>query len=85
MTRDQKWNKLAAELLQGRTIKAVSYMSPTEAESAGFEQRPVAIELDNGLLFFPQMDDEGNDAGALVCFDPTTEKETILPTLSRRS
>lgn len=82
MTNDERWNKIATELLQGRTITAVSYMSETEAESAGFYKRPVAIELDNGLVLFPQMDDEGNDGGALVCFNADTKKETLLPTLN---
>lgn len=81
MKNDERWNKIAAELLQGRTIKAVGYMSPEEAESAGFMKRPVAIELDNGVVLFPQMDDEGNDAGALVCYNTTTQKEQLLPTL----
>lgn len=81
MKNDERWNKIAAELLQGRTIKAVGYMSAEEAESAGFESRPVAIELDNGVVLFPQMDDEGNDAGALVCYNTATQKETLLPVL----
>jgi hypothetical protein len=78
---DARWNKTAADLLVGRTITAVSYMDAEEAESSGFMSRPVAIQLDNGLVVFPQSDDEGNDAGALVCFDANTHSETLLPTL----
>jgi hypothetical protein len=74
------WDRLAQTLLVGRTIKAVSYMSPKESKSAGFMRRPVAIELDNGTIVFPQADDEGNDGGALVCVH-SDGSETVLPVL----
>jgi hypothetical protein len=78
---DARWNKTAADLLVGRTITAVSYMDADEADNSGFVSRPVAIQLDNGLVIFPQSDDEGNDGGALVCFDAKAMSETLLPTL----
>lgn len=77
--RDQYWNEVAQKALVGRTIKAVSYMSEKEAEQLGWSSRPVCFELDNGMLVFPQSDDEGNDGGALIVAD--NKSDLILPVL----
>lgn len=77
-TTEDRWNKAARELLQGRTIVKVGYMSEEEAEAMGWSARPIVIELDNGLLLYPSMDDEGNDGGALFTSD---EKTPGLPVL----
>ena len=53
------------EMLIGRTIKNVRYMTKAEAEKLGWEQVPVVLELDDGNIIFPSRDDEGNDGGAL--------------------
>lgn len=72
------WNKTAQELLVGRTIRAVSYMTDEELDSTGWDQRAVMIEFDNGLCIFPSRDDEGNGPGALFTSD---EKTPILPVI----
>lgn len=59
-----KWSKRFYPLV-GRTITSVQYMSLTEMESIGWNRSPLVIELDDGTLMFPSMDDEGNGAGAL--------------------
>ena len=73
------WNKEAKDLLVGRTIKKAVYMDAENAETLGFNQRPVVLVLDNGLMIYPSMDDEGNDAGALFT---TSEKTSCLPVIS---
>ncbi len=62
---EDKWTNEAAELLLGRQIESVRYMTEEEQEMMGWYSRSIIIQLDNGLLIFPSRDDEGNDAGAL--------------------
>ncbi len=59
------WEKYAKGRLVGRTIKSVRWFSVPEAESMGWYNRPIVIELDDGSQIFPSQDDEGNDGGAL--------------------
>ena len=54
-----RWSREAARELQGRTIKAASYVEDEEFGSL------LAIELDNGTVAFVMQDDEGNGPGAL--------------------
>ncbi len=75
-----RWNALATELLKGRTITDVFYMNATEAEELGWDSRALVIQFDDGSQLIPQMDDEGNDAGALIWANPT--RSQILPVLS---
>lgn len=75
---DDAWNKVAAKLLVGRKVKAVSYLTKKEAEEMGWSKRPLVIEFDNGLQIFPMQDDEGNDGGALATSD---KKDSTLPVL----
>ena len=59
------WNKEANDLLLGKKIVKVEYMTKEEAEEIGWTFRPVCIGLDDGSWLYPSMDDEGNEAGAL--------------------
>ena len=83
---DNRWNKEAARHLLGRTIKGVRYMTAAEAEQMGWDNRPVVLELDNGALFWPSRDDEGNDGGALFGTPgPGSDgKDITLPVLRGR-
>jgi len=78
MANDKLWNKVAADMLVGRTVKAAFYMLGEEAGNCGFNSRPLVIIFDNGLCIYPMSDDEGNDAGALATTD---SKTAILPVL----
>ena len=50
-------------------------MSEIEAdEGFGWHKRPIILILDDGTEIIPQMDDEGNDGGALLWINP---KETV--------
>ena len=61
----ERWTQEAAAKLQGRTIKAVRYMTEEEQEACGWYSRAVVLVLDDGHAIWPSRDDEGNDAGAL--------------------
>lgn len=76
--RTRYWTKVAADLLVGRTIVKVRYLTDEERDLIGFSSRAVVLQLDNGLLVYPSQDDEGNDAGALFTTD---EKHGTLPVL----
>ena len=44
--------------------------------------RPICLQLDDGSWIYPQMDDEGNDGGALYYHDAKDqEKNTVLPVI----
>ena len=58
------WLKRVNEVLKGRTIVSVRYLSDKEMELMGWYNRPLAFQLDNGTLCIPSADDEGNDGGA---------------------
>jgi hypothetical protein len=75
---EKNWTDKAKNLLLGRKIVAVRYMTQKEADSLGWHSRGVVIQLDNGLLIYPSRDDEGNDSGALFTSD---ENEPTLPVL----
>lgn len=51
--------------LSGLTIIRVRYMTPIEAENLGWYKSSIVFEMSDGSLLFPQMDDEGNDGGAM--------------------
>jgi hypothetical protein len=72
--------KQAQFVLEGRKIKSVSYMSDKEQENAGFYHKALVIELDDGTIFWPSSDDEGNDAGA-IHYQKAGDEETILPVI----
>jgi hypothetical protein len=51
-------------------------MTTRETEQLGYiGASPVIIKLDDGTLLIPQMDDEGNDGGAVLVLPGDTSKE----------
>ena len=60
-----KWEQKAQELLMGKRIIGVKYMSTDEANESMWGNRPICILLNDGTWIIPQSDDEGNDGGAL--------------------
>ena len=74
----EKWGKLASDLLVGRKIVKVRYMTDEEQEDHMWFRKSVVIHLDNGVIIYPSADDEGNDAGAIF----TTQGElSVLPVI----
>jgi hypothetical protein len=61
----QAWTKKASDVLLGRKIVAVQYLSNEERDEIGWYGCPIIMKLDDGTLIYPASDDEGNDAGAL--------------------
>ena len=84
MTRDE-WNKEAANLLLGRKIVRVKYMSSEAAEEDyHWDDCPIMIGLDDGSWVVPQSDDEGNNAGAIGVATDGDEHYYILPVLDKK-
>ena len=53
------------KVLQGKTIKSIRWMSDKEMEQAMWHKRPVVLYFTDGTFMIPQMDDEGNNGGAI--------------------
>lgn len=80
---DERWTKIAHDMLIGKTITHVRYLSAEEARDLGWDNKSVVIHLrdKNGkeILIYPSRDDEGNDAGALFTTDATEQTLPVLP------
>lgn len=74
-----KWQNQAHKKLVSKTIMRVRYMDDEEMEAMGWYKRPIVIELSDNSLLIPQMDDEGNDGGAMFLYKKG--EEHIIPTL----
>jgi hypothetical protein len=51
--------------LVAKRITSVRYMTQEEADALMWSKRPLIITLNDGSMIVPQMDDEGNNGGAL--------------------
>jgi len=77
--REKYWNEQATKSLVGYKIIKAEYIPVGEAKEMQWYNRPVSFLVEKGdkqLWIFPQMDDEGNDGGALAIGND------LLPTLS---
>jgi len=74
-----KWQNHAHKKLVSKTIMRVRYMDDEEMEVMGWYKRPIVIELSDNSLLIPQMDDEGNDGGAIMYYK--NDEDSIIPTL----
>ena len=72
---EKRWTEIASNLLLGRKIVLVRYLTNEEMEDMGWHCRCVVIQLDDGTLILPSSDDEGNSAGAL--FTSNKEHDTL--------
>ena len=75
MTKHQvqdKIEKRAREILVGKTIQSLGYLDENEKNNLLWDKSAIVLELNDGTLLFPSMDDEGNEAGAMFI---QTEKE----------
>ena len=74
-----KWEESIGKAFIGRKIVKIEYLNKEEVNDLEWNSVPCCFQLDNGVWFYPQQDDEGNDGGALF----TTDKElSIVPTLN---
>ncbi len=69
------WAEKARKLLEGRKIMHVRYLNQKEEELLDWTSSGIALVLDNRIIIYPSMDDEGNGAGALFTTDDS------LPTI----
>jgi len=65
--------------LTGKTIASVRYMTEQECNGLMWHKRPLIIRFTDGSYILPQMDDEGNDGGAMWYQDDA--QESIIYTL----
>ena len=72
----QHWTTKAKEVLEGRTITEVRYLTDEEMNEMGWYKRPICFFLDNGEYCILSCDDEGNDGGVLFY-----GKNGVLPVL----
>ena len=72
------WAEKAANVLLGRKIVRVRYVTEQEMRDLYWNQSGVVMELDNGTLVYPSQDDEGNGPGALFTSDENTP---VIPVL----
>ena len=77
-TRDQRWAQRVTDLLLGKKIVAVRFMTDAEMRDHGWDSRAVTFRLSSGEWIYPAQDDEGNGAGSLF----TTHKQlSTIPAL----
>lgn len=74
------WNKRAREVLLGKTIVSVNYMTQENANEMDWYKRPIMFKLSDGTICYLSCDDEGNDGGALF-FTTKDGKHDELPVL----
>jgi len=75
---EREWTAIAQAQLLNRKIVAVRYMTIKEMEDLGWFCRAVICQLDDGNIFYPSCDDEGNNAGALFT---NNKRHGTLPVL----
>tara|TARA_R110002020_G_scaffold227539_14_gene438203 strand:+ start:808 stop:1050 length:243 start_codon:yes stop_codon:yes gene_type:complete len=66
MSTRKQWNKTAKDMLLGKKIVKVEYMTVKETDNLMWDYQPICFQLDDGNWVFPMRDDEGNDGGALA-------------------
>lgn len=76
----KRWEKVAQDVLLNKKIVKVRYLTNEEQENLGWYRKAVVIQLQDGTLFFPSADDEGNDAGAIF-FQSKDNPEGVLPVI----
>ena len=76
-----EWQNRVHKKVAGRSIMRVRYLTDEEMEVLGWYKRPVVLELSDNTLLIPQMDDEGNDGGAMMHYDAKKQTDSIIPTL----
>ena len=70
----ETFTKKAKDLLLGKTVVDVRYMTEQEQDDCYIYNKPVVITLadnkgKNEITIFPMSDDEGNEAGAIFTTD----------------
>jgi hypothetical protein len=61
----KQWGKQASDLLVGKMVVSVKYLTNADMKAFGWYRSAVVITFSDGTTLIPSADDEGNDAGAL--------------------
>ena len=72
------WGQKCSEVLVGKTIKEVRYLTKKEQEDLGWYDSSLVIFFTDGNYIFPSQDDEGNGAGSLFT---SFESISTIPTI----
>jgi hypothetical protein len=65
------------QVLVGRKIAKVVYMSKNEVNDNWWNKTPIVLILDDGTRIVPTADDECNDGGAMLIL---SDEEILIPT-----
>lgn len=57
--------ELAKTIFQGKRIKQVRYATEEETEGLGWSDDVIIFETEDGTLFYPSKDSEGNGPGVM--------------------
>ena len=57
--------ELAKKIFEGKRIKQVRFATQEETEGLGWSDDVIIFETEDGTLFYPSKDSEGNDLGVL--------------------
>ena len=75
---EQEHTEIAKDLLVGKTITDIVYLSKFNCEQSLWSKRPIMIIFDDDSTVIPMADAEGNNGGALHYFNPDKDiTETI--------
>ena len=66
---EKEHTKIANDLLIGKKIKEVLYLSSFDADQMLWDRRSIMIIFEDGSSIIPMSDDEGNNGGALHYHD----------------
>tara|TARA_R100000808_G_C2121037_1_gene132338 strand:- start:349 stop:594 length:246 start_codon:yes stop_codon:yes gene_type:complete len=66
---EKEHTKIAKDLLVGKKIKEVIYLSSFDADQMLWDRRSIMIIFEDGSSIIPMSDDEGNNGGALHYHD----------------
>ena len=74
---EERWTEEASRVLLNKKIVKVEYLPEDAMDSYGWSKKPITFWLDDGTWIQAQMDDEGNDGGALFGQDRDGEDLTF--------
>jgi len=74
------WEEIAKNILLGKRIVMVRYMTEAEIKETGFYNVGLVFELDDGTIFWPTSDNEGNNSGA-IHYAKESDNNYVLPNL----
>ena len=80
---EKRWTESAENVLLGKKIVKVQYMTAYECDDMMWNNRPIAFKLNDGTWVIAQSDDEGNDGGVLTYSHKDDNKydDNVIPVI----